>query len=475
MQYETVAGLEVHVELLSKTKIFCSCKNEFGGEPNSHCCPVCLGLPGSLPVLNKRVVELAMKAALALNCHVAEYSEFARKAYFYPDLPKAYQVSQCNLFTATDGYIEIEIDGKPKRIRIQEMHIEEDAGKLVHSATGDYSLVDHNRSGVPLIEIVSAPDIRSPEEGVQYLTKLKSILQYAGVSDCKMEEGSLRCDANISLRPMGSNEFGTKTELKNMNSFRTVQKAMEYEIERQKRILEKGEQVVGHTLRWDEEKAVTVPMRVKAQSAVFKYIPDPDLPPLALDKNWLNEIKATLPELADARKKRYIDEYGLPEYDADVLTGSKALADFFEASVKEFNEPKTVSNWIMGEFMAYLNSAGKEIDETPLTPSHLAGMLKLIKDGTISGKIAKDVFKNMVETGNTADVVVKEKGLQQITDQSEIESIIDKVLTDNPKSVEDFKNGKGKAIGFLVGQVMKASRGKANPQLVNQILIKKLS
>ncbi|MDI3533754.1 MAG: aspartyl-tRNA(Asn)/glutamyl-tRNA(Gln) amidotransferase subunit [Thermosediminibacterales bacterium] len=474
MEYEVVIGLEVHAELSTDSKIFCSCTTEFGGDPNTHCCPVCLGLPGVLPVINEKVIELAVKAALALNCEIAEYSKFDRKNYFYPDLPKAYQISQYDLPLAQNGYIEIEVDGKKKKIGITRVHIEEDAGKLVHAELGGYSLVDYNRTGVPLIEIVSEPDIRSPEEARNYLDKLKSILQYSEVSDCKMQEGSLRCDANISLRPKGSKEFGVKTELKNMNSFRAVQKALEAEVKRQKKILERGERVVQETLRWDEARGVTVPMRSKEEAHDYRYFPEPDLPPVVISKEYVERIKSTLPEMPQERKERYMKDYNLPEYDAGVLTDSKAIADFFEACVEKYHDPKTVSNWVMGELLAALKTKDAEIDDIPLTPSHLVEMLELMDKGTISGKIAKTVFKEMIETGKRPEQVVKEKGLVQITDEGKISEIIEKVIKENPKSVEDFKNGKEKAIGFLVGQVMRATKGKANPQIVNKLLREKL-
>lgn len=474
MDYEVIIGLEVHAELLTDSKIFCSCTTEFGGDPNTHCCPVCLGLPGVLPVTNEKAIELGVKAALALNCEISPYSKFDRKNYFYPDLPKAYQISQYDLPLARNGYLEIEVDGKTKRIGITRVHLEEDAGKLVHSETGNYSLVDYNRTGVPLIEIVTEPDLRSPAEAKIFLEKLKSILQYAEVSDCKMQEGSLRCDANVSIRPVGSKEFGTKTELKNMNSFKAVQKGLEYEVKRQKKLLERGEKIIQETRRWDENSNKTYAMRSKEEAHDYRYFPEPDLPPIVLEKDYIEKIRKTLPEMPHARKKRYIEEYGLPEYDAGVITSSKALADFFEECVREYDEAKTVSNWVMGELLGTLNAMDKEIDEIPLTPKHLADMLKLMDKGTISGKIAKKVFKEMIETGKTPDEIVEEKGLKQIADEGELSKIVDKVMADNPKSVEDYRAGKKKAIGYLVGQVMKETRGKANPQLVNKLLQEKL-
>jgi aspartyl-tRNA(Asn)/glutamyl-tRNA(Gln) amidotransferase subunit B len=474
LEYEVVIGLEVHAELLTDSKIFCSCTTEFGGAPNTHCCPVCLGLPGVLPVANKKAVELAVKAALALNCEIAGYSKFDRKNYFYPDLPKAYQISQYDLPLAVNGYVDIETEEGVKRIGIKRVHMEEDAGKLVHGEAGDYSLVDYNRTGVPLIEIVSEPDIRSSEEARLYLNKLKSILQYTEVSDCKMQEGSLRCDANISLRPKGSGEFGTKTELKNMNSFKAVQKALDYEIERQRKVLERGESVIQETRRWDESRGITVSMRSKEEAHDYRYFPEPDLPPVVIDREFVERIRAGIPELSHERKRRYIDEYGLPEYDAGVLTDSKKLSDFFEECVRKYPNAKVVSNWIMGELLGALNAEDKEIEDTPLTPDHLVEMFTLMDKGTISGKIAKTVFKEMFETGKKPAKIVEEKGLVQISDEGELEKIIDKVIQENPQSVEDYRNGKEKALGFLVGQVMKHTKGKANPQLVNKLLKGKL-
>ncbi|ADL07429.1 Asp-tRNA(Asn)/Glu-tRNA(Gln) amidotransferase subunit GatB [Thermosediminibacter oceani] len=470
MEFETVIGLEVHVELHTKSKIFCGCTTEFGGEVNTHCCPVCLGMPGVLPVTNKKAVEYAIKAALALNCEIAEFSKFDRKNYFYPDLPKAYQISQYDLPLARNGYIEIEVDGKVKRIGINRVHLEEDAGKLVHEEGKSYSLVDLNRTGVPLIEIVSEPDIRSPEEAWLYLNKLKTILQYIEVSDCKMEEGSLRCDTNISIRPKGSDRFGTKVELKNLGSFRAVRRSLEYEEKRQREILEQGGAIVQETRRWDEARGITISLRSKEEAHDYRYFPDPDLVPIVIEREWVEKLKSELPELPDARKKRYVEEYGLPAYDAEVITASKALANFFEQCVSLYHDPKTISNWVMSEMMGILNETGREVEDIPLGPEHLVKMLKMIDDGTISGKIAKEVFREMFDTGKDPEAIVKEKGLVQISDEAELEKVARKVIEENPKSVEDYRNGKEKAIGFLVGQVMKETRGKANPQLVNKIL-----
>ncbi|ABB14382.1 Asp-tRNA(Asn)/Glu-tRNA(Gln) amidotransferase subunit GatB [Carboxydothermus hydrogenoformans] len=477
-EYEAVIGLEVHVELKTNTKIFCNCSTEFGGDPNSHVCPVCLGLPGVLPVLNKKVVDYAIKAALALNCEVAEYCKFDRKNYYYPDLPKNYQISQYDLPLAKNGYLEIEVDGQVKRIGITRIHMEEDAGKLVHQgnlAVTPYSLVDYNRTGVPLIEIVSAPDIRTPEEARLYLEKLKAIIQYTGISDCRMEEGSLRCDANVSVRPKGQKEFGTKTEIKNMNSFKALQKALEYEIARQIEILEEGGRIIQETRMWDESRQVTLSMRSKEEAHDYRYFPEPDLPPVVIDREWLEEIRATLPELPDARKKRFVEQYGLTPYDAHVLTLTRELADYYEEAAKGYSNPKAVANWVINELLRLLNAAGKEITECPIKPEQITKMLELLDKGTISGKIAKTVFEEMFSSGKDPEVIVKEKGLVQITDLGELEAVVDKVIAANPKAVEDYKNGKEKALGFLVGQIMKETRGRANPEAVNQLLRDKLA
>jgi len=474
MAYEAVIGLEVHAELLTNSKIFCSCASEFGSEPNTHCCPRCLAMPGALPVLNKNVVELGIKAALALNCEIQEYSKFDRKNYFYPDLPKAYQISQDDFPLAVNGYINIETENGIKKIGIERAHLEEDAGKLIHSEDGNYSLVDFNRSGSPLIEIVSKPDISSPKEAWLYLTKLKSILEYTEVSDCKMQEGSLRCDANVSIRPKGAEELGTKTELKNMNSFRAIERALEYEIKRQKKVLEEGGKIIQETRRWDEARGVTVIMRTKEEAADYRYFPEPDLPPVIIGEEFIEEIQKKIPELSHERKERYIKEFDLPEYDAGVLTDSKNLSDFFEECIKKYPDAKKISNWIMVELLAALNYEDKEIEDTPLTPDNLVEMLELMDKGTISGKIGKKVFREMLETGKGPTSIVKEKGLVQISDEDELEKIVNSVLNENQQSVEDYKNGKDKAFGFLVGQVMKETRGKANPKIVNKLLREKI-
>ncbi|SHF32488.1 aspartyl/glutamyl-tRNA(Asn/Gln) amidotransferase subunit B [Desulfofundulus australicus DSM 11792] len=476
-EYETIIGLEVHVELKTKSKIFCPSSTEFGGDPNTHVCPVCLGLPGVLPVLNKKVLEYAIRAALALNCEIAEYSKFDRKNYYYPDLPKNYQISQYDLPLARNGYLNIEVNGQTRRIGITRIHMEEDAGKLIHQgtiATSPYSLVDYNRTGVPLIEIVSEPDMRSPEEARAYLEKLKTIIQYTGVSDCKMEEGSLRCDANVSVRPKGSREFGTKTEIKNMNSFKALQRALAYEVERQIAVLEEGGRIIQETRTWDESKGVTLPMRSKEEAHDYRYFPEPDLVPLIIDRRWVEEIRATLPELPDERRNRYIKRYDLPAYDATVLTATKEMADYFEECVALYPNAKAVSNWMMGDLARLLNAHNMDITQCKVSPRQLTDMLKLMDRGTISGKIAKTVFEEMFTTGKDPEQIVQEKGLVQITDEGTIAAVVDEVLASNAKVVEDYLKGKDRAFGFLVGQVMKATRGKANPELVNRLLREKL-
>jgi len=474
MKFETVIGLEVHVELKTESKIFSSAPNEFGAAPNTLTSVVELGYPGVLPVINKKAVEWAMKAAMALNCEINQETKFDRKNYFYPDNPKAYQISQFDKPIGENGWIEIEVNGEKKKIGITRLHLEEDAGKLTHSGRG-YSLVDLNRQGTPLIEIVSEPDIRTPEEAYAYLEKLKSIVQYTGVSDCKMEEGSLRCDANISLRPVGQEEFGTKTELKNLNSFAFVKNGLEYEEIRQAEVLSAGGVIEQETRRYDESSKSTILMRVKEGSDDYRYFPEPDLVELYIDDEWMERVRAEIPELPDARKKRYIEELGLPEYDASVLTVTKETSDFFEETVESGADAKQASNWIMGEVSGYLNAEQKELHEIALTPAGLAGMIKLIENGTISSKIAKTVFKELIENGGDAETIVKEKGLVQISDEGALTKIIVEVISNNPQSVEDFKSGKGKAIGFLVGQVMKQTKGQANPQLVNKILAEEMN
>lgn len=476
--YEVVIGLEVHVELLTESKVFCGCSTKFGASPNSHTCPVCLGLPGVLPVLNRKAVEYAIKVALALNCQVAEFSKFDRKNYFYPDLPKNYQISQYDLPIGKNGYIELSTGGGNRRIGIRRVHLEEEAGKSLHEGENimeaAYSLEDYNRAGIPLLEIVSEPDIRSPEEAYLYLNTLRNILLYIGVSDCKMEEGSLRCDANISVRPAGSGDFGTPVELKNLNSFRAVQKGLEYEARRQTEVNRRGEKVVRETRHWDEEKGVTAPLRTKEEAHDYRYFPDPDLVPVVIDRGWVERVRAELPELPNARKERFIRELGLPEYDAGLITEDKALADFFEECLASYHNPKIVSNWVMGELLRLLNAKGEGVKDLRFRPADLASMLSLIDEGVISGKIAKTVFEEMFNTGKPPQEIVAGRGLVQISDQDELGRIVDAVIASNPASVNDFKSGKEKALGFLVGQVMKETRGRANPQLVNKLLREKL-
>lgn len=470
-KYETVVGLEVHAELHTNSKIFCGCRNEFGGDTNTHCCPVCLGLPGSLPVLNHKVVDYAIKAGLALNCDISHFSKMDRKNYFYPDSPKAYQISQFDLPVCKNGWVDIEVGGETKRIRVHRIHIEEDAGKLLHAEDGgDYSLADYNRTGVPLIEIVSEADMRSPEEGRLYMEKVKSILEYIEVSDCKMQEGSLRCDANISLRPYGQEKFGTRAEVKNMNSMKALQKAMEYEEKRQAEVLNSGKVVVQETRRWDDGKGITVSMRSKELAHDYRYFPEPDLVPIIVEPEWIEAVRATLPELPEVRKKRFASEYGIPEYDALVLTLTKAMADFFEACVKEYPNAKTVSNWLMGDISRIINDSELDIKSIPFTAHQLASMLTLIEKGTISGSAGKTVLEKLFETGKDPEILVKDLGLEQISDESSIAAIIRQVIEENPKSLEDFKNGKDKAVGFFVGQTMKASKGKGNPGVINKLL-----
>lgn len=474
-KYETVIGLEVHVELHTNSKIFCGCSTEFGAPPNTHTCPICLGHPGVLPVLNRQAVDYAMKAAMALNCTIGDRSKFDRKNYFYPDSPKAYQISQFDQPIGEHGWVDIEVNGETKRIGITRLHLEEDAGKLTHIDGGYASLVDFNRVGTPLVEIVSEPEISSPEEARAYLEKIRAIMQYCEVSDVKMEEGSLRCDANISLRPYGQKEFGTRAELKNMNSFRGVQKGMEYEEFRQAEILDDGGVVVQETRRWDEGQGKTITMRGKEQAHDYRYFPDPDLVTLDIDDAWKERIRSSIPELPDARKERYTSQYGLPSYDAAVITASKPLADFFEESLKFTGDAKSVSNWIMGDLLGYLNSSNLELSGVKVSGQGLGEMIGLIEKGTISNKIAKVVFKEMLESGKLPQQIVEEQGLVQISDEGAILSIVEQVVAANPQSIEDYNAGKQKAIGFLVGQVMKESKGKANPGLVNKLLIDVLS
>lgn len=479
MAYEAVIGLEIHSELKTKTKIFCGCATSFGAEQNTHVCPVCLGLPGVLPVVNKKVVEFAIKAGVAFNCTINKFSKFDRKNYYYPDLPKNFQTSQYDLPIAEHGYVDIEVGGKPKRIHITRIHMEEDAGKLVHSGTtikdSASSNVDYNRTGVPLIEIVSEPDMRTPEEARLYMEKVKNILEYIDVSNCKMEEGNLRADVNISLRQQGTERLGTKAEMKNLNSFKMVENALAYEIERQEEILEDGGHIAQETRTWDDGKGITLSMRSKEQAQDYRYMPEPDLVPIVTTDEQIEAMRKELPELPDARKNRLMRECGLSAYDAGIIVASRAMADYFDAAVNDGADAKLVANWLMGDLAKQLNADNKTIANSPVDALHLAAMIKLIQKGTISSKIAKKVFSEMWQTGKDAEVIVKEKGLVQITDTKAIEKIIDTVIADNPKPVADYQGGNAKSIGFLVGQVMKASKGKANPALVNKMLKEKLA
>lgn len=474
MNYETVIGLEVHVELKTNTKIFCSCKNDSHSEPNTNVCPVCMGHPGSLPVLNEQAVNLAIKAATALNCQINQQAKFDRKNYFYPDSPKGYQISQFDKPVGEHGYIEIEIEGEKKRIGITRLHLEEDAGKSQHATDGSHTLVDFNRTGVPLVEIVSEPDMRTPEEARLYLEALKSIMQYCDVSDCKMEEGSLRCDANISLRPVGEAKFGNKAELKNMNSFRNVQRGLEYEVLRQYELYEAGESVAQETRRFDETSQTTISMRSKEEAHDYRYFPEPDLVDLAIDDAWLARIHDSLPELPMAKRVRYETELGLPAYDAGVLTADPKTAVYYEAVLAAGAEAKAASNWVMSDFLGALNNENKSIEESPISAEHLAGLIAEVTSGKISSKQARDVFKQMWDTGKTALAIIQEQGMEQISDESVLGPILDEILAKNEKSVADYKGGKDRALGALVGQAMKATKGKANPALVNDLLKQKI-
>ena len=464
MKYEAVIGLEIHSELKTNTKIFCSCATSFGADQNTH---VCLGLPGVLPVVNKRVVEFAIKAGLALNCTINKFSKFDRKNYYYPDLPKNFQTSQFDLPIAEHGYVDIEVEGKTKRIRITRIHMEEDAGKLVHSGT---TIKDSSSSNVPLIEIVSEPDMHSPAEARAYMEKIKSILQYIDVSNCKMEEGNLRADVNVSLRPEGSEKLGTKVEMKNLNSFKVIEDALEYEIERQNEVLEDGGILVQETRTWDDGRGITLSMRSKEKAQDYRYMPEPDLVPIVTTDEQIEAYKKELPELPDARKARLVNEYGLPTYDAEIITSTRAMAEYFDAVVDAGADAKLASNWIMGELSKHLNANEMTIENSPVSAQNLASLIGLIGKGTISSKIAKTVFEEMWTSGDTPEKIVKDKGLVQITDTKAIEEIVDKAIADNPKAVADYP----KSMGFLIGQVMKASKGKANPGLVNKMIKEKL-
>ena len=475
MEYEAVIGLEVHAQLLTETKIFCGCSTRFGAAPNSHTCPICLGMPGVLPVMNRKVVEYTIKMALATHCRINRKNSFARKNYFYPDLPKGYQISQYAYPLAEHGYVEVEINGGKKRIGITRIHMEEDAGKLVHDEYNPVSYVDLNRAGVPLIEIVGEPDIRSSEEAVAYLRRLHEILVYLEICDGNMEEGSFRCDANISLRPRGEDKLGIRAELKNMNSFRNVQRALEHEIKRQQYVLEGGGQVVQETRLWDDSKGVTRSMRGKEEAHDYRYFPDPDLVPLIIGDEWIEEVRKTLPELPMEKRERFMREYAIPEYDAGVLTASRDLADYYEDTVRLCGKPKLTSNWVMGDILRYLNEEKRDIKTCPVRSMALAEMINLIEDGTISGKIAKEVFEEMWRSEKPPKEIIEEKGLLQITDVDVLTRVINEALEADPEKVKQYRSGKEKLFGHFMGQVMKATRGKANPKLVNKILIKMLA
>ena len=479
MKYEAVIGLEIHCELKTKTKIFCGCATGFGAEQNTHVCPVCLGLPGVLPTVNKRVVEFGIKAGLATNCTINKYSKFDRKNYYYPDLPKNWQTSQYDLPIAEHGWVDIDVDGEKKRIRLTRIHMEEDAGKLVHSGTtikdSATSNVDYNRTGVPLLEIVSEPDLRSAEEARAYMEKIKAIMEYIDVSNCRMEEGNLRADINVSLRPVGTKELGTRTEMKNINSFKNLEDAINYEIERQEEVLEDGGHVVQETRTFDPARGITLSMRSKENAHDYRYMPEPDLPPIVTSEETIEKYRSELPELPDARCARLEKEYGLSDYDAGIITSSRAMAEYFDAVVATGADPKLAANWIMGDLAKNLNEDGIDITKSPVSAERLGKMIGLIMKDTISGKIAKKVFKEMWTNEDEPEKIVKDKGLVQITDTGAIEAAVDAAIAANPKAVEEYKGGKKKAIGALVGPVMKATRGKANPQMVNKMLAEKLA
>jgi aspartyl-tRNA(Asn)/glutamyl-tRNA(Gln) amidotransferase subunit B len=479
--YEAVIGLECHAQLLTKSKLFCSCSTAFGEAPNANTCPVCLGLPGALPVLNRVAVAMAVKAALGLNCKVNTDSQWSRKNYFYPDLPKGYQISQYDRPLAQHGFIEIDVNGTRRKIGVQRIHMEEDAGKSLHEGLPDssrFTYLDFNRSGVPLVEIVTGPDIRSSAEAYDYLSRLKEILEYLDVNDGNMEEGSLRCDANVSVRKTGDSKFGTRTELKNINSFRFVQKAIDFEVNRQIEVLESGGRVVQETRLWNSDEERTVSMRSKEEAHDYRYFPDPDLPLLTIDSDWIETIRRSMPELPEARRQRFVKEYALSEYDAGILTATRALADLFEEAAKLSGQAKIAANWIMGDLLRFYKDGNvdlKDLSSSPVTPKMLAGMIALVEKGTISGKIAKTVMEEMYRSGKDPHRIIEEQGLVQISNTDEIEKIIEKVIGENPKPVEQYRLGKTGNLGFFVGQVMKATGGRANPQTVNEILKKRLA
>ena len=474
MEFEAVIGMEVHVELLTESKMFCSCSAKaFGAEPNTHVCPVCLGMPGSLPVINRKAVEYTIMTGLALNCRIAEFAKFDRKNYFYPDLPKGYQISQYDLPIATGGWLEIETENGPKRIRIRRVHLEEDTAKLFHA--GDYSLIDFNRAGIPLLEIVSEPDMRTPEEARQYLIKLRTILRYLGVSTADMEKGMMRCEANVSLRPKGSTELGTRVEIKNINSFRFVKQALEYEIERQRKLLEQGRTVEQITVGWDEGRGVTVVQRTKEYAHDYRYFPEPDLPPLVISREWVEEIKSRLPELPDARRKRFQEQYGLSPADARTLTAEKEPADYFEACVALYPEPKKLAHWVTGEFFRLMRDTGATFEDVKVPPENLVKLLKLVDKGTINQNTAKSVLREMFETGADPQEIVEKKGLALIADADYLRGIIEDVLAANPEALQRYLGGKESTFGFFMGQVMKATRGRADPKLASRLLREKLN
>lgn len=469
-QYETVIGLEVHIELATKTKIFCGCSTEFGGAPNTHTCPVCTGMPGSLPVLNKQVVEYAMAIGLATNCKITQVCKFDRKNYFYPDNPQNYQISQLYLPIARDGYVEIEAGNTTKKVRIHEMHMEEDAGKLIHDEWDDTSLVDYNRSGVPLVEIVSEPDMRSAEEVIAYLEKLRTIVQYLGASDCKLQEGSMRADVNLSVREAGSDTFGTRTEMKNLNSFKAIAHAIEGEKQRQIELLEAGKEVVQETRRWDDNKESSYAMRSKEDAKDYRYFPEPDLVPIVIRDEWIAKIKSQQPEFRAQKLERYKQEFDIPQYDAEILTESKKLADLFEATTAVCGKPKKVSNWLMGETMRLMKENGMEPEELSFSPENLAKLINLADAGTINNSVAKEVFEKVFTEDVDPEKYVEEHGLKTVNDEGALKETLEKVIAANPQAVADFKGGKEKALGALVGQTMKAMKGKADPASVNKIL-----
>ena len=477
-KYTTVIGLEVHAELKTKSKAFCTCSAEFTNVPNTHVCPGCLGLPGTLPVLNKQVVEFAIRAGLAVNCEIQKYNKFDRKSYFYPDPCTNYQISQLDKPICLAGHIDINVDGEEKRIGVTRIHMEQDAGKLVHSgatiSTSDFSAVDYNRAGVALIEIVSEPDMRSAEEARAYMENLKAILEYTDVCDCKMQEGSLRCDANVSIMPEGSTEFGTRVEIKNLNSFRALVRAIEYEVERQKEVLAEGGRLIQETRTWDDANGCTLSMRNKETAEDYRYFPDADLVPVVIDDAWIERVRAELPELPAQRQARLMEQHGLPKYDASIIVSTKAMAEYFDEAVKTAQDAKGVANWLLGDVSAYLNNEGITISEFKVTPAHLAELVNLTKEGVLSSKLAKKVFAEMLKEDKAPKALVKELGLEQVSDEGAIMKLVEETIAENPQSVADFKAGKDRAIGFLVGQIMKKSKGKANPGMVQSMLKEKL-